>query len=83
MVLGGAMDRRPGQRAIKGDEAPVVRDRQGQEVGVGDLMRAVQPKAIYSVWVEHADVAGPELVVTAVARSTQQLDGLRGGTGLG
>ncbi len=76
MVLRGTVHRGEGERTIEGDEAPVVRRCQRKKIGVRDLAWAVEAAAVHDPWVEQADIAVPELVMTAVARPAQQVNGL-------
>ncbi len=65
------------ESSIEGDEAPAMRNSQREKVRVSHLPRAVQPGAVHGMSVEHADVAGPELMMVAVVRPAEQLDGCR------
>ena len=51
VVLGRAMHRREGDRAVEGDEPPLMRDRQREQVSVTHLARTVQSGTVHDLWI--------------------------------
>ena len=61
-------------RAVEGDEAAAVGDREGEEVSVGHLTGTVEKLPVDRARVEQARVAGPEGVVPAACRAGEAID---------
>lgn len=58
---------------VKGHEAPLVLDGEREQVEVGDLARAHDPRAVDADPVENRQFISPELVVAGVHKASKQV----------
>jgi len=77
MLLFCALDSAQGNRTVKGHEAALVLDGQGQQIQVCELAMAMNFAVIERLCVQRAQVIWPEMVQWGLAKGLQGLYGLQ------